>query len=85
MRGGEPAAGGDERVDDLADRARLAGEPLGERLAVDQLHRDVVATVRGADLVDGDDVRVREPRHRARLAQQALARVARAVDRSAAP
>ena len=44
-----------------------------ERLALDELHRDEVAAAGRADLVHGDDVGMREPRHRARLAQQALA------------
>ena len=49
-------------------------EPALERPAADELHREEDLVVDHADVVDGDDVRVREPRHRLRLAQQARAR-----------
>ena len=73
VRGGQPAPGRDEHVEHLAPRPRLVGEPALERSARDELHREEHLVVEHADVVDGDDVGVREPRHRLRLAQQARA------------
>jgi hypothetical protein len=70
----EAAPGGEERVEDRGGRARAGAQPVVEGLAVDQLHGDEVAARGGADLVHGDHVGVGEPGHRARLAQQPLAR-----------
>ena len=77
VRGREPRAGGDEDVEDLAQGARPLGQPLGERPALDELHRDEDLAAERADVVHDDDVRVREPRHRLRLAQQARLRARR--------
>ena len=52
-----------------------ARDELGERLAVDVLHRDERAAVVLADVVDAHDVRVREPRGEACLAQEARAQL----------
>jgi hypothetical protein len=72
VRGCEPAPGGEERVDDRRGRSLARAQPLRERLAVDELHRDKVAAIRGADLVHGDHVGVGKARHRARLAHQPI-------------
>jgi len=69
VRGGEPAAGGEQRRKHLG-ASRMRAEPAIQIGAVDQLHRDVVAVAIGADLVHGQHVRVLEPGHRARLAEQ---------------
>ena len=66
------------RLEDLADDLdRLAdGQPARdqvlERGALDVLHRDPVAAVGLAAVVDADHVRVLEPRRRLRLAAEAL-------------
>ena len=49
--------------DDRVDR-RAAARQCGERLTLDELHRQEPAAVELADLVDGDDVRVVERRGR---------------------
>ena len=51
----------------------FAHQPRVHARALDELHRDVVAIAVGVDLVDRQHVRVLQPRHRARFAQQALA------------
>ena len=76
MRGREPTTCLEERLDDREHRARLRRQPLGEGRAIDQLHRDVIAVARGPDLVHDHDILVGEPRHRAGLAQEPLARIA---------
>jgi hypothetical protein len=73
----ETAARLHEHVDDLGGRSRALGEPLPQRSALDELHRDEELVVdRGADVVDRDHVRVREPCDRLRLAQHASATAA---------
>ena len=59
----------------------FAALPVGERLAGDELHRDEHLVAVLADLVDRHDVRVRDLRHRLRLAQQARARLRRHLRR----
>jgi hypothetical protein len=71
----EAASGGEERVEDRGGRPTCGAQPVGEGLAVDQLHGDEVAPRGGADLVHGDHAGVGEPGHRAGLAQQPLARL----------
>src|SRR5262249_30347005 len=66
----------------LAPAARRL-QPLRERDAVDELHGDEGAVAGGADVVDGDDVRVAEPGHRLRLAQEAGPGLGRAADLAA--
>jgi transcriptional regulator with AAA-type ATPase domain len=70
VRGGQAAAGLDEAVADLAPAARRGGEPRTQRAAIDQLHRQVDPAVGHAGLVHRDDVGMRQPRHRLRLADQ---------------
>jgi hypothetical protein len=69
VRGGEPAAGLDEHREQLGDAA--AAPPPRQRVAVDELHRDEQLVGGGADVVDRDDVGVREPGDRLGLAQHA--------------
>ena len=53
----QPARRLQEHVEDLAPRPRPALEPRRQRVALDELHRDVdVAVVGRADVVDADDV-----------------------------
>jgi hypothetical protein len=74
VSGGQAATGADQRGEHLgARRSRVAREPAVETRALDELHRDEVAVPVAADLVDDQHVRVLEPRHRTRLAEQALA------------
>ncbi len=50
----------------------LALEPLAERLAFDELHREIGLALVLADQVDLHDVRIVELRHAARLAEEAF-------------
>jgi hypothetical protein len=45
-------------------------QPLAQRAAVDELHRDVEPIVDAPDLVDGDDLGMAQPRQRLRLPPQ---------------
>ena len=54
---------------------RAPPDQLGQRLARDVLHGDERLAVVLADVVDGDDVRVLQPRREPRLALEALADV----------
>jgi hypothetical protein len=66
-----PRPGVDEHRHDVAPRSLPARQPVGQRVALDELHRDVdVAVGGGADVVDRDDVGVAELRDRLRLAHQ---------------
>src|SRR5690606_10646563 len=65
---GEAATGLEVDLDDLTPRA--AALPLRERDAVDALHGEEDGALVGADLVDGDDVRVSDAGQRPRLAEQ---------------
>ena len=63
------------------DAQRAALQPLGERLALEQLHRDEELAVVFADLVDLADVRMVDAGRGARFAPEALARRLVAGDR----
>ena len=67
---------GDLRRDlhDARKRQPAGGDQLVQRLAVDQLHRDVGDAFRTSDAVDRDDVRVIEGRSDARFALEARKR-----------
>jgi hypothetical protein len=54
-------------------RARRVPRPVGQRLALDELHHEVQRPVRLARIEDGHCVRVDEPRRRPRLVEEALA------------
>jgi hypothetical protein len=70
--GGEAVAGLGEHAEDLGAGPRLLVEPAAQRDAGDELHRDVdLAVGGGADVVDADDVGVREAGEGLGLAQQA--------------
>ena len=69
-----------ERVGDLradaqhvGERQRPAREARGQRLALDQLHHQVVGVALAADVVQRADVRMVEARDRLRLALEARA------------
>jgi hypothetical protein len=71
VRRGEPGPRREHHGQDLAPRPLRLAEPRAQRGTIDELHRDEHAIARkGADIVHGDHVRVREPRHGLRLAQQ---------------
>jgi hypothetical protein len=53
----------------------FASDHRGERFAVEKLHRDIRHAVDDAEIIDVDDVRVLEPRGRARLLEKARDRV----------
>ena len=59
--------------------ARPRREALGERLALEQLHHQVVGVALAADVVERADVRVVERRDRAGLALEARAHLGRAA------
>ena len=61
--GFESASGCDEPPQDLR-HGRIRSEGLAERDAVDELHRQIHATVDVAGVVDGDHVWIGEPRQR---------------------
>nr|WP_249937124.1 hypothetical protein [Roseateles sp. DAIF2] len=64
----------DAHHDDIAHRQRQAGlQYIGQRFAVQQLHRHIGAAVDLADIVHGDDVGVRQRTGGACLAQEARA------------
>jgi hypothetical protein len=70
VRGGEAASRHQEHVEDLARGARLAGQPDGERLPLDELHGQEHPARRGTDVVDRHHVGVREAGHRLGLARE---------------
>ena len=76
MRCGQSARRLGVRRHDLAPAARPGLAPGGQVVAVDQLHHDAGALAEPDHLVDGDDVRMRQLRHRLRLANQSPARLA---------
>jgi len=67
----ERAREGRREAQDLLEGEALVGEVAVERLAVDELERDVVAAVRLADLEERRDVRMGEPGGGLGLAQEA--------------
>ena len=72
VRGREPAPRRHEHLQDLLPAARRGLQPVGDGVPLDELHRDEHLLLERADVVDDDDVRVRQPRDRLRLAQRAL-------------
>ena len=53
-------------------RQSAVGENLAQRSSLDELHRDELDAVRGADVVDRDEVRVVQRRGRARFLLEAF-------------
>jgi hypothetical protein len=70
VRRGDASRGVEEHVQQLGPAARRGAGPRAERLARDELHGDPHAARVDPDVVDGDDVGVREPGERLGLAQQ---------------
>jgi hypothetical protein len=68
VRGPERIGGLPGVLERFADRKRPPREPLGQRLALDQLHDEVVHAPVMADVVHGTDVRMIERGDGARLA-----------------
>ncbi len=68
---GEAVADLDGEVEHLLRRHGSGGREVLEGRTLDQLHGDVDRRVRGTDVVDRQDVGVREPRGRARLPLEA--------------
>ena len=66
----QAAAGLCEHVEHLLPSALFGREPFAQRDARDQLHGEKQPAVDAADVVHRDDVGMRDPGHRARLALQ---------------
>ena len=75
VRGVERAGDVDRHAERLAQRQRPARDRVGERLPFEVLHDQVVDAVLMADVVERADVRMVQPRDRARLAVEALAQL----------
>ena len=71
VRSGEAARRLDEDLDDFTDAARSRREPRAEVRAAHELLREVDPVAVGADVVNRDDVRVRDAGDRLRLALEA--------------
>jgi hypothetical protein len=71
VRGRQPVGHADQKVDDLAPRARPGPRPCLERATVDKLCDEVLAAIHLADVVDRKDMRVIERRERMRFALEA--------------
>ncbi len=65
----------DAVAQDLLGRQRAFAEAVGERLALEVLHDEVVGVALAPDVVERADVRMRELRDRLRLALEAMARL----------
>ena len=72
VRGRQPAPRRHEHLQHLLPAARLRLQPVGDGVPLDELHRDEHLILERAHVEDDDDVRVRQPRDRLRLAQRAL-------------
>jgi hypothetical protein len=71
VRGVEPFAGGDEDLEDRAQRSFGRRQPLAQGLALDVLHRQEHLAVVDPDVEHRDDVGMRQPRQRLGLALHA--------------
>ena len=80
VRRGQTAPGVDQHRDDRAPRSSRRREPHTQRRAAHVLHRDVGRAIDRPDLEHVDDIRMRELRHRDRLALQANVAGARAMN-----
>jgi hypothetical protein len=60
VRRAEAVAGLERVVDDLAERDRPGADPLPQAFAFEELHGRVHDAVFGAEIEDGQDVRMRE-------------------------
>ena len=75
VRGGEPARDRDGDLHRLAKRHRALREALGQRLALEQFRDDEELIVVDADVVEGEDVGMRERRDGTRFALEARASI----------
>jgi hypothetical protein len=74
VRGGETLRDLPCDVDRLAHRERTIGETFTQRLALEQLHHRVDGGALSAEIVNGEDMRVRQGRHRLGLTLEARQR-----------
>ena len=74
VRGAQPFTGGAIQPDDLAHRARRGGAVRAQRLTAHPLHHEVDLLADLTDVVDRDDVRMRQLRECLALEHDALAR-----------
>src|SRR5881394_3686567 len=72
---GEPGRELNGVSNQLCNRQRPAGDAIGQRLTVDELHDDVIEPGVVADIVDGADARVIELRREPRFDVESPARV----------
>ena len=79
VRGGEASTGLRQHLQHLGKLAGPRGEPISERAAVDELHRNEDLIVVRARVVRRDDVGVREPRDGLGLTEDAALRRARGL------
>src|SRR5450631_87214 len=73
VRRREAAPRCDEDAQNFLPASRLLLQPEGDGVPVDELHGDEDLVFEGTDVVDDDDVWIRQPRDRLRLAQRPLA------------
>ena len=73
MRRSKPARRGEEDLQHLPPAPLALQKPGGERAPFHQLHGEEDGVAQGADVVDREDVGVREPGHRPRLGEQPFA------------
>jgi hypothetical protein len=78
VRGREPAARRDERLEHLVPGTLLLLEPIAQGVALDELQGDEHAIAERARVVHDDDVGVRDLRRRLRLAHEPRAARGRA-------
>ena len=75
VRGGQADGDLDADLDRLARRGRSSLEPLPQRLALEQLRHGIGRSLVHADVMNGEDVRVRERRDRLGFALEAGAAI----------
>ena len=82
VRRRQPLAGGDHHAEHLLLRRLLGEQPRLERRALDELRREEDVALERPDVVHRDDVRMRQPRQRLRLAEQPRAPSLRLLSRA---
>ena len=77
MSGGQTLARLPKNAEHFAPGTRLLFQPCPKRPSVDELHRDEDVIFESPDVINRNDVRVRQARHRLGFAQQPRAQIAR--------